>query len=69
MRHSRFHIVIAAKACLRDRKTCPKTCPLLQEEQCQKFICRELIKMYEEMEGRIFDDEIEPVCTEEETQA
>ena len=68
MRHSRFDIVIAAHACLPQRKTCPRTCPLLQEEHCQRFICRELIRLYEETKGQIFDGEDESLYPEEETQ-
>ena len=56
----------AAKVCLRESVQCPKTCPLLQEINCQKIIFREAIRMYEELRGN--DDEEEQVCEEEETQ-
>ena len=68
MSHSRFNVVIAAKTCLRDRKHCPRTCPLFQEEHCQKIICRELIKIYNETGGQIPYGEDEPIHEEEKTQ-
>ena len=68
MRYSRFDIVVAAKACLKERKTCPRTCPLLQENHCQKIICRELIKIYNETGGQIPYGEDEPIYEEEKTQ-
>ena len=69
MRHCRMDIVNAARNCLHENKRCPRRCPLLQEENCQKIIFREMIRMYDELEGRETDDEDESVCEEEETQA
>lgn len=68
MRHNRLDIISAAKNCLRDTVKCPRKCPLIKEENCQKFIFREAIRMYDEMKGRVFDGEDESVCQEEETQ-
>lgn len=68
MRHCRLDVVTAARNCLHERKNCPKSCPLLQEENCQNFIFREIIKMYEEMEGSDPGGKDESLCTEEEAQ-
>ena len=67
MLYSRADIITAARNCLRDRKHCPVTCPLLQSENCQKIILREAIKMYDEIMGR-FSDEDEQVFEEENAQ-
>lgn len=69
MAYSRMDIISAAKNCLRVGKTCPKSCPLLQSENCQDIIFREAIRMYDELKGRTPDDENEQACAEEETQA
>lgn len=68
MGHPRIDIISAAKTCIPERKYCPRSCPLIREGKCQKIICRELIKIYNEMKGLDTDGEDEPVCEEEETQ-
>ena len=67
MGYSRADIISAAKNCMRDRKHCPRTCPLLQSENCQKLILREAIRMYDELMRRT-PDEDEQVFEEETAQ-
>ena len=64
----RQFIISGAKNCLKERKTCPRSCPLMRYSGCQKIILREAIKMYDELCGREPDDSFEQACLEDETQ-
>lgn len=67
MTTTRQNIVSAAKTCLNVRVNCPKSCPLFRMKNCQKIIIREIIRMYNEMNG-VDADEVESILEEEETQ-